>query len=182
MSRTQRHLLEQFFVDEKGHAEHIYECFSEVGLDPAEVRVALASVETELFERFIYSCAARSPLVFAAALIIPEIPEVAPHSRTPDSRVLDLVGMAEEVQELPKSVCDCFRAHDHDNLTLGHESLPAQLISDRVVLSRHEADELFVTVHYAMHAYRTLLDGVVRRYHTAGAEEPLLRHLRDITS
>jgi hypothetical protein len=165
LTTLQRSLLEQFFVDERGHGEHIYECFSEFGLIPAEVHDALASTETELFERFMYSCASKSATIFAAALIIPEIPELSGDNKSQDGvGNSDLMTLLQEVQEIPLSVCSRFRSHDQDNANLGHESLPIQIISERVAMSRDEMDELFVTMRYAIHAYKGMLDGVVRRY------------------
>ncbi len=182
LTTLQRSLLEQFFVDERGHGEQIYKCFSELDLNPNEVRYALASIETELFERFMYSCASKSATIFAAALFIPEIPELGGTNKSQsETENRDLMALLQHVQGMPHSVCSLFRSHDHDNTNLGHEYLPMQLISERIAMSLEEMEELFTTMRYTIHAYKGMLDGVVRRYGSMINSKNLLSDKRQFT-
>jgi len=163
LTKNQRDILESFWVIERSHGEEIAEQFALIGLSPDAVRACLPAPETELFERFLFSCGHRSVAEFAAALILPEVEEI-PAGAVALAAIESSESLISTYQDLPVALVKAFEEHEKENESLEHADLPVQLMHGMGSFSREQATTLFETLHYAIHAYDILLGGVVRRY------------------
>src|SRR5690606_24476492 len=121
MTEQQREILEKFYLDERNHYRYIARAFKQMGFDSAKLIKAQANTETELLERFFYSCASRSVLEFATAIIAPEVDEVT------DAIVIGqqpqgLYERMVEAHNIDSSIIKAFKNHEHDHSEGAHAS------------------------------------------------------------
>jgi len=177
LSNEQRALLEDFYFEEKGHAESLRLAFSHIGIDPAILKVALPAPETEALSRHFYSCAQMSIAAFSASLIVPEVGElpngVTWNGATPKSLIDRLV----EVQKLPNELIEPFRHHESENDNLSHAELPVRLLSECGFFSRSQVKDLMRVMYYTVEAYHLYFSGILRRYRDGEGLAPLTTEL-----
>ncbi len=161
MTDVQRRLLDAFFIEERDHAEAMAPAFRQLGLDEDEVRRGVASVENRLYQNVFYACGHRSAAHFAAALIVPEVPQHPAGTHGPTTDVLD---MAQRLHGIPDGVARVFREHAAMDLTEDHGALPIRVISAEQAIGRNTATDLFRALRLAQDAYVLYLAGIVRHY------------------
>jgi len=161
MTETQRELLENFFTDEMRHCRGLGSKFSALGINSDRLKTAVCAPETELMERFFYSCAVKGVADFAVALIVPEIEELPVQEKRSGNTVVDKIG---KIHNLPQSLIEGFKSHHHENDELGHECLPVTLLKEFGKFTPFQARELFLTLHFAIQAYDNFLRGILLRY------------------
>jgi hypothetical protein len=168
MTRRQRQLLEDFFIEERGHAADLAAALTSLGFEVDALEIAHPAAQTLLYNQFFYTAGHRSTDHFAVGLIIPEVrlmPPGAVHSAGQPPEVIDRIA---EVHRLPRRVIDAFRAHSDVDLDAGHGELPVQLLAEHGCLVREWVDDLAMTLQLGMQAFAVFLDGVMRRYASGG--------------
>lgn len=164
MTPRQRASLEDFFFEERDHAELMADAFATVGIDPADLRRSYAAPESCYYTYLFYAFGHMSVAHFATAIIMPEVPQLP----NVNSQARCVLSMMEQQHGIPRQLLDCFRTHSDVDLDADHGLLPVQLLAEEHSINAPTVEHLFDVLRLITAGYVSHLDGIVRRYRGDG--------------
>jgi hypothetical protein len=157
----QRALLTEFFEEEAAHGELLRADLQQLGVEVGDGAYDRGLPQTRAYANHFFANGHSSVQHFAAALIIPEVPQVVPGATGPATDILDLL------HDVPTGGLLHAREHGELDDVHGHGELPQALLAESSTIPWALARDLVAVVRQTVYGLDELLRGV----HVAYAEQ-----------